>query len=105
MTVAELAASEGLPVRFLATTLAGMRESGLLESRRGGTGGFWLSRPPSEISLADLIRSVDGAVVELGAVQGSSAAHLWHGAAGAIEASLSRVSLAELAAAGSSRSG
>jgi Rrf2 family protein len=93
----ELADSEGLPLRFLATTLASMRRGGILESRRGGTGGFWLSRPPEQISVADLIRAVDGAVVDLRAVDDSLTGPWWHHTAVSIEASLSATSLADLA--------
>jgi len=34
--------------------------AGLVRSQRGADGGFWLARPASEISLADIIRAVDG---------------------------------------------
>jgi Rrf2 family protein len=97
VTVAEIAAQEELPTRFLSATLASMRHSGLLCSRRGGSGGFWLARPPSQISVADLICSVDGTVVDLGAVSEGSTAQVWQEAASRLEAFLAATSLAELA--------
>lgn len=98
VTAAEIAEAEGLPRKFLAATLASMRQAGLLCSRRGGRGGFWLSRPPEEISVADVIRSIDGEVVDLSAVGGSGTAAWWNAAATSIEASLTAVSLAQIAA-------
>ena len=66
-TVEELAEAQRLPVKFLEAILTQLRRSGLLESRRGATGGFRLARPASEISVADVMRAVDG---PLAAVRG-----------------------------------
>ena len=97
VTASEIATTEDLPGKFLAATLASMRQAGLLCSRRGGSGGFWLSRPAEEITVADLVRAIDGSVVDLSAVRGGATAAWWAAAAASIEASLSGVSLAELA--------
>lgn len=97
VTAAEIATAEDLPAKFLAATLASMRQAGLLCSRRGGSGGFWLSRPAEEITVADLVRAIDGSVVDLSAVRGGATAQWWSDAATSIEASLSCMSLAELA--------
>lgn len=97
VSVAEIAAAEGLPPKFLAATLASMRSAGLLTSRRGGKGGFWLSRPAEKVTVADIICAVDGAVVDLSAVEHGPTEAWWAGAAGRIESSLASVTLAELA--------
>jgi Rrf2 family protein len=55
-----LAAAQQIPPKFLEAILAQLRQSGLLRSRRGSDGGYWLTRPPSEITLADVIRAADG---------------------------------------------
>jgi Rrf2 family protein len=55
-----LAAAQQIPPKFLEAILAQLRQAGLLLSRRGAEGGYWLARPPSEISIADVIRAADG---------------------------------------------
>ncbi len=55
-----LAAAQEIPPKFLEAILAQLRQAGLLHSRRGAEGGYWLAWPPAEIRLADVIRAVDG---------------------------------------------
>jgi Rrf2 family protein len=59
VTSVQLARAE-IPGKFLETILTQLRRSNIVRSRRGPDGGFWLARPASEISLADVIRAVDG---------------------------------------------
>jgi Rrf2 family protein len=59
VTSEQLAAAE-IPGKYLETILTQLRRSNIVRSRRGPDGGFWLARPASEISLADVIRAVDG---------------------------------------------
>ncbi len=58
---AEIAANEGIPRRFLDTILRQLTRSGLLTSSRGPHGGYSLRAPASEISVASVIRVLDGA--------------------------------------------
>ena len=67
MTVAELAEAQGIPSRFLQAILLRLRQRGLLLSHRGADGGYRLARPPEEITVADVLRAVDG---PLAAVRG-----------------------------------
>jgi Rrf2 family protein len=55
-----IASSQEIPLRFLENILAELRHAGLVQSRRGTDGGYWLARPPDEIALADIIRAVEG---------------------------------------------
>jgi Rrf2 family protein len=57
---AEVAAQEKIPRKFLETILVQLRDHGIVESRRGAHGGHRLMRDPAEISVADIIRIVDG---------------------------------------------
>jgi Rrf2 family protein len=57
---AEIAEEEVIPRKFLEIILAQLRDHGLVESRRGAQGGYKLLRDPGSISVADLIRIVDG---------------------------------------------
>lgn len=57
----ELAEAGQLPVKFLEQILLGLKRAGLLKSKRGAGGGYLLSRAAADISLAEVIRSVEGA--------------------------------------------
>jgi len=103
----QLAAAQGIPPRFLENILSDLRNAGLLQTRRGADGGYSLTRAPSEISVAEVLRAVEG---PLAAVQGSRPERLHYRGAAArlpevwvalranLRAVLERVSLADLAA-------
>src|SRR5277367_6628613 len=55
-----IAAAQQIPLRFLLNILADLRRVGLVDSRRGPSGGWWLVVPAAELSVADVIRAVDG---------------------------------------------
>src|SRR4051812_9425286 len=52
--------AQDIPVRFLENILGELRHAGLVRSQRGAEGGYWLARPPAEITVADIIRAVEG---------------------------------------------
>ena len=60
VTAEQLAQAQNIPGKFLETILTHLRRSNIVRSQRGPDGGFWLARPASEISLADIIRAIDG---------------------------------------------
>ena len=55
-----LASAQQIPAKFLENILSELRHAGILYSQRGADGGYWLARPAGEITLADVIRAVDG---------------------------------------------
>lgn len=55
-----LAAAQAIPHKFLESVLSDLRRADLVRSRRGPDGGYWLARPANEISIADVIRAVEG---------------------------------------------
>jgi Rrf2 family protein len=63
VTAEQLAQAQNIPGKFLETILTQLRRGGLVRSQRGPDGGFWLASPASEISLADIIRAIDGQLV------------------------------------------
>ena len=65
VTAEQLALAQNIPGKFLETILTPLRRSNIVRSKRGPDGGFSLARPASEISLADIIRSVDGQILSL----------------------------------------
>jgi Rrf2 family protein len=60
VTPVQLARAQNIPDMLLGTILTQLRRSNIARSQRGPDGGFWLARPASEISLAAVIRAVDG---------------------------------------------
>lgn len=55
-----VAEAQAIPLKFLENILIDMRHAGLVRSQRGAEGGYWLARPAAEISVADIIRAVEG---------------------------------------------
>ena len=55
-----LATSQQIPPKFLLEILRQLKQKKLLVSRRGPEGGYVLARPAAEISIADVIRAVEG---------------------------------------------
>jgi Rrf2 family protein len=55
-----LAQAQGIPMKFLENILSELRRSGIIGSRRGAEGGYWLARPTKDITVADIIRAVEG---------------------------------------------
>ena len=65
-----LAAAQDIPMRFLENILGELRVHGLVQSRRGADGGYWLGRAPDDVTLAEVIRAVEG---PLATVRGEAA--------------------------------
>ena len=61
--VDDVAQSQGIPVSFLENILTQLRSSGIVRSQRGPEGGYWLAKPAAEVSLAQIIRAVEGPLV------------------------------------------
>ncbi|GAB2781949.1 RrF2 family transcriptional regulator [Streptomyces chlorus] len=64
-----IADAQDIPHKFLEGILNDMRRGGLVLSRRGGNGGYRLARPAESISIADVIRVVDGPLVSVRGVR------------------------------------
>ncbi|TDE00393.1 RrF2 family transcriptional regulator, partial [Jiangella asiatica] len=63
----QLAEAQDIPGKFLETILGDLRRAGMLDAQRGATGGYRLTKPPAEITLADIVRATEG---PLAAVRG-----------------------------------
>ena len=59
-SINELARAQSIPARFLEAILAQLKRAGLVESRRGNEGGYVLARRPSQVSVGDVLRVVQG---------------------------------------------
>jgi Rrf2 family protein len=60
MRISDLAKAEQIPAKFLELILLGLRNQGILRSRKGKGGGYLLARDPSEIYLGQIVRMFDG---------------------------------------------
>lgn len=60
LSTAEIAEKDQIPRRYLEQILSALRQSGLVQSVRGAKGGYSLGRPPEEITVAQLVASVEG---------------------------------------------
>jgi Rrf2 family protein len=65
----QLATAQRIPRKFLETILLDLRRAELVSSRRGVEGGYALGRPVGEISLADVIRAVEGPIATVRGVR------------------------------------
>ena len=54
-----------IPKKFMENILLDLKHSGIVRTQRGAAGGYWLSRPASEISLAQVIRAVEGPLANI----------------------------------------
>jgi Rrf2 family protein len=71
----QLASAQGIPQKFLETILLDLRHAELVTSRRGVEGGYQLGRPAGEISLADVIRVVEGPIATIRGVRPDDVAY------------------------------
>jgi Rrf2 family protein len=55
-----IAREQQIPVKYLENILSELRQAGIVRSQRGADGGYWLARPAEEITVADVIRAVEG---------------------------------------------
>jgi Rrf2 family protein len=116
--VIELAAAEGhvkgeriaqaqeIPLKFLENILGDLRHAGIVRSQRGVEGGYWLARAAEEISVADVVRAVEGPIANVrgmgpeSVTYGGAAERLqdvWIAVRANLRAVLERVSIADVA--------
>ncbi len=69
--IEELSVSERIPVKVLEQTLLVLKKADLLRSKRGVGGGYQLVRPPTALTLGDVLRAVDGPFQPLGPDSGA----------------------------------
>jgi Rrf2 family cysteine metabolism transcriptional repressor len=72
--IQEIAERERIPKKFLEQILLELKNAGLLESRRGAGGGYRLIKSPKEVTLAQVVRIIDGPLAPVGCV--SQLAHV-----------------------------
>ena len=99
--------AQGIPLKFLENILGDLRHAGIVRSQRGADGGYWLARPADRISVADVIRAVEGPLASVrggppeevaygGAAE--SLARVWIAVRASLRSVVERVTLADVAA-------
>ena len=58
--IADIAAKQGIPQKFLELILSQLKQGGFLNSRRGASGGYSLAKLPEDITVGDVIRHIEG---------------------------------------------
>jgi Rrf2 family protein len=106
LTKSEIADAEGLSAGYVQQLMMALRLAGLVESHRGREGGFSLSRPGEQISVADVLKAVEGDVMPAPCQGGSHCDRsadcptrpVWEEAAGLLNDLFSKTTIASLAA-------
>jgi Rrf2 family protein len=60
-----IATAQDIPLKYLENILSELRQSGIIRSQRGADGGYWLARPADQITIADIIRAVEGPLAHI----------------------------------------
>jgi Rrf2 family protein len=60
-----LAEAQDIPLQFLEHILLELKHHGIVRARRGAKGGYWLARPADEVTIADVVRAVEGPIADV----------------------------------------
>jgi len=60
-----IAQAQNIPLKFIENILSTLKHAGIVRSQRGVDGGYWLARPADEITLAEVIRAVEGPLANI----------------------------------------
>lgn len=102
-----LATDNGIPPKFLDDILRELRTAGLARSRRGSVGGWALARPAADITIADVVRAIDGPLASVRGIRPHQLAkdgveeplvELWVAVRAALRSVLEEVTVADVAA-------
>jgi Rrf2 family protein len=102
-----IAQAQGIPLKFLENILLDLKHAGLVQSQRGAEGGYWLARPPEDVSLAEVIRAVEGPIANVRGMRSEEVEYegaaaplreVWVAVRANLRAVLESVTLADLAA-------
>jgi Rrf2 family protein len=100
----DVAQARNIPLQFLEQLFAGLRRAGIVKSRRGASGGFVFARPPAEVTVLDVVETLDGLVSPAVCTQGEcerieecGPAAVWLEAKEALEQVLRQTTIADLA--------
>ena len=107
LSLAEVARTQGISQAYLEQIAIDLRRAGLLRSRRGAQGGYYLARPPEATTAGDVIRALEGSILPVQCVaeqrcepcmleQGCSARGIWEQVRDRLVETLDSITLADL---------
>ncbi len=103
LKVSEIAASQGIPERYLDQILTTLRRTGIVQSQRGAKGGYLLGRHPWQITLLEVISSLEGEgnskkgdVSKSATSEKAAVLEIWQKGLGAFQSVFSRYTLQDL---------
>ena len=70
--IADIAEAQAIPKRFLEVILGQLKQGGFVASHRGNEGGYTLDRDPSDLTVGEIIRFVEGPIGPVGCMAGDS---------------------------------
>ena len=91
--IGEIASARAIPVQFLEGLFASLRRAGILQSQRGVKGGYRFARPPSEVTVLEVVELLEG---DLGA-EAEASGEVWVQAVEAVRAVLREATIASVA--------
>jgi Rrf2 family transcriptional regulator, cysteine metabolism repressor len=91
--IAQVAERRAMPVQFLEQLFSTLRRDGLLQSQRGVKGGYTLARPPEEITVLEVVQSLDGKVGQ----EADEAGGIWGEGVNALRNVFSTTTIADIA--------
>jgi Rrf2 family protein len=101
-----IAQAQDVPLKLRENILGDLRQAGLVRSQRGAEGGYWLARPAEEITLAEVIRAVEGPLANVRGVRPDSVTYpgaaeplrdVWIAVRASLRSVLESVTLADVA--------
>jgi Rrf2 family protein len=96
--IADIARRQKIPQKFLELILAGLKQGGFVESRRGAEGGYLLARPAESITVGEVLRFVEGGrAARRQSREETPFSEMWQKVDEAVAAILDRTTFAELA--------
>jgi len=100
----DIATGRGIPLQFLEQLFAALRRAGIVKSRRGASGGYQFARPPAQVTVLEVVETLDGLVSPAVCTQGEceridecGPAAVWLEAKEAVEQVLRQTTIADLA--------
>ena len=100
-----LAEAQDIPLQFLEHILLDLKHAGIVRARRGAKGGYWLAKPAEDVTIADVIRAVEGPIAHVQSAPPESIHYrgsavqlqsVWIAVRASLRSVLESVSLAEL---------
>lgn len=95
--IADIARRQKIPQKFLELILAGLKQSGFVDSRRGAEGGYLLARSPDSLTVGEVLRSIESGKANARQQSGDAFADVWERVDQAVSSVLDETTFGDLA--------